>query len=184
MNEKTFQFTSQCTHLSGVDLSLERAENNHALGGAIALVAIGNPLVERDAKAAALLTEFSEPCDKLHVCTFIMDSGFAWLPQILKQHDHLVVLDTIFETLDSHKGWIASSLTPEIIRRGEFVLSASHGLSWLDELQFALLHGKISTSIHFLGISSQISASNWNQLRADFMHVINRLCEHKVLPHA
>lgn len=167
MLEDTLQLTSHCKHLEqGVEsVSTKKVDSELE---AIAIIAIGNPLVEKDSKAARLLAEIQEDCSSSGRCLFSMDSSFAWIKTILRLHDQIVVVDTVSEKLDDFQGWVFSALTPDLLAQPSLAISASHGLSWLDELKFDLLENGRMPSVSFLGISSSISETNWVQMKERF----------------
>lgn len=174
MLEDTLQLTSHCKHLEQAVESVSSKKVDTELE-AIAIIAIGNPLVEKDSKAARLIAETQNEFNKDGICVFSMDSGFAWFKTILRLHDQIVVVDTVSEKLDDFQGWVFSALTPELLARPSLAISASHGLSWLDELKFDLLEKGRMPAASFLGISSTISETNWVQMKDSFRKNLNLL---------
>jgi len=174
MLEDTLQLTSHCKHLEqGVEsVSTTQLETEPE---AVAIIAIGNPLVEKDSKAARLVAEIQRDCDADGLCVFSMDSGFAWFKTILRIHDQIIVVDTVSDNLEDFRGWVFASLTAELLAQPSLAISASHGLSWLDELKFDLLENGRMPAVSFLGISSTISETNWVQMTNSFKKNLNLL---------
>ncbi len=173
MHEHTLQLTSHCKHLDQVGSVLATTLDSES--EAIAIIAIGNPIVEKDSKAARLIAETQRDWNEDGICVFAMDSGFAWFKTLLRLHDQIVVVDTVSENLDDFRGWVFSSLTPELLAQPSLAISATHGLSWLDELKFDLLENGRMPAVSFLGISSSISETNWVQMKESFKKNLNLL---------
>lgn len=169
LDGRTLHFASQCTHLMEGVSSFWDAEVE-AECYSTAVIAIGNPLIEKDVPATRLLTRNDSLCQRLKICTFAMDSGFAWIKQILHQHEKTIVIDTVLENLP--EGWIFTALKQNVLAQNSLAIDSSHGLSWLDELKFELLNDDQLSRIFFLGISADISRANWNALQKNFVNIL------------
>jgi Ni,Fe-hydrogenase maturation factor len=172
MLDNSFQFSSHCKHLQphGIESSVGKLEL-----GSIALIAMGNPLVEKDSKATTLLAEIQSNCCQRQVCTFLLDCGFSWLKPILKFHEKIVVIDTVSEGMNDLNGWVYTALTPEVLSRSDRAMPASHGLSWIDELKFEFSETPRLTEVSFLGISCTIAQENWIEMKGSFLEILHGL---------
>lgn len=169
LDRRTLHFASQCTHLTEGLSGFWDAEVE-AECYSKAVIAIGNPLIEKDTTATRLLTRNATLCQRLKICTFVMDGGFAWIKQILRQHEKTIVIDTVLENLP--EGWIFTDFSQNVLSQNSLAIDSSHGLSWVDELKFDLLDDDQLSRIFFLGISADISRSNWNTLQENFVNIL------------
>ena len=139
MLKEIFELTTSCRHLS---LASPREQPSNAdmlpvlsRPNRIAIVAIGNSLIEEDSAALAIMQKLANRVGYQKYCLFNLDSGFSWLKEILQTHDNIVILDSILDLTGGLDPVVTVPLTRDVIETSGFSIRASHGLSWLDELK-------------------------------------------------
>lgn len=103
--------------------------------GTMAVIAIGNPLKEEDSAAIALIQKLHRSPMNVATCLFSFDSGFAWLKEVVVRHDTVIILDSILDSTGAENGFTVIPLTASVLEHSGFVVRATHGLGWLDELK-------------------------------------------------
>ncbi|MDZ4836946.1 MAG: hypothetical protein SGJ27_24450 [Candidatus Melainabacteria bacterium] len=159
-----FELTTTCGHLSSQGKQPDLCCSETVIHPKkIAIVAFGNPLVEDDSAAIALIRLIQQTEILNKYCLFNFDSGFAWLKEVLLRHDIVVIVDSI---LDSTKiapdGWFTIPLTESVLEHSGFVIRATHGLSWLDEIK--MMEPRQTGNLFFFGIDGpEFKAHNENE---------------------
>lgn len=174
------ELAASCNHVNnfgfGVNDSVQADTSSR--NGRIALVAIGNPLVEADSWAIELIELLKQRSHYSGICFFVLDGNFAWLGEVVKRHDSVIILDSISTTDDSKDGVLTIPLTGDVIERSGFAIRATHGLSWLDEIKLYALDSKLPDRLMFFGIESVASSKNDKDVRLEnSMNELLRLIE-------
>lgn len=171
MLKGAFDLPMNCNHLMP---TLVSAEQHHGSvvktrlpSLKIAIIAIGNPLVEEDSAAIALVEKLHQTHAHDGFCLFHFDSGFAWLKEVLMRHDIVIILDSILDNTQTADGFTAIPLTRSVIHQSGFLIRATHGLGWLDEIKLIDICQK--GELLFFGIDGEkFKTSNENE-RAKFI---------------
>lgn len=159
MLEGLGNLTTSCTHIdpgdSGCSISPASKEPRQtANSNSIALVAVGNSLIQKDCRAASLLTQMEAESD---ICKFFLDGSPAWLREVLNQHAAVIIMDSVEDFQGGTNGTLTVPLTGEVLAKSGFCISSTHGLSWLDEIKFYQLERQLPQHLIFFGIDASLS---------------------------
>jgi len=155
---------SRCAHLDGTG-----GEN---VAGSLALVAIGNPLIESDCAALELLAKFQNKQSAREACIFSFDGNFYNLQSVFKNHNGVIILDSVQST-SSDKTVLIIPLTEDVLSKSGFAVRASHGLSWLDEIKFRAISAPLPNSLVFFGVPPHLSRSNLEEAIVELESLIH-----------
>jgi Ni,Fe-hydrogenase maturation factor len=162
MLPESLDIVTTCVHISHAD-SDEPAEDAMLMSSksnrnahSVAVVALGNPLVDYDGLAIEALRNLVNNCrPDLNFCAFALDTGIFWLQKIISVHDEIILVDTMQGLAEN---FVIVPLTNEIVARSGFQIRATHGLSWMDELKLSALN-RGETSLTFFGINRDLQNS-------------------------
>ncbi|MBZ0189310.1 MAG: hypothetical protein K8F91_23900 [Candidatus Obscuribacterales bacterium] len=125
--------------------------------GQLALVAIGNSLIEKDRAGLSFLSA-AKGAD---ICRIPLGVHTVMIADILKSHNCVVILDALHmeENLeDSAFGHMTIKLDKNVITKNSLKLEFSHGISFMDELRFYFDNESIiEQDLYFFGIASTLS---------------------------
>lgn len=128
----------------------------------IAIIAIGNPLMEEDRAALSLVQRICCSDAGRKYCLFHFDSGFAWLKEVVLSHNSVIIIDSIVDGTNTTDGFVAIPLTRNVLEHSGFVIQATHGLSWLDEVK--MIDKEWTGDLLFFGIAGHLfKAGNENE---------------------
>jgi|AGTN01.1.fsa_nt_gi hypothetical protein len=153
----------RCDHIKHIpeaeESKLCESVAQRVLGDSV-LVGIGNALVLEDTPALRLVKELAKVLPDCF-CTINLEHNFALLPEILKSHRSVYIVDSLL--CDGPAGTIMfMPLTDEVLvnknvdREIDFQFGSTHSISWFDEIKLARLQGLLHDSVTFVGIESSI----------------------------
>lgn len=169
------ELTTNCKHLSPGMAGEEYSRISEAKAGCkptnstpkIAIIAVGNPLRDEDSAALALIPLIRRKIADDRYCTFNFDYGFAWLKQVLVNHDRVIFIDSMLDSAGTPEGILTSVITNEVLDNSGLAIKASHGLSWLDEIK--MIGEELRGNPMFLGIDGHKYQACNKMQRADLL---------------
>ncbi len=183
MLEQLFDLKPSCVHVystSTLEVSSSRADDSSKPSserGRIALVAIGNPLIKEDYGAMLLIQLFRAQEVGSNLCLFSFDSSFAWLGEVLKRHDAVVILDAVSKTADSEARFVTIPLDGPTLARSGFVIRATHGLSWIDEIKLYAIENELPNKLFFFGVSQLDKTDSADRNHLPMLAALNMLID-------
>ncbi|MBX9670439.1 MAG: hypothetical protein K2X93_22755 [Candidatus Obscuribacterales bacterium] len=183
MIEQLFDLKPSCVHVHGTSMlesSRSRADDSSQPSserGQIALVSIGNPLIKEDCDALLLIQLFRAQQVDSDLCLFSLDSSFAWLGKVLKRHNAVVILDVVQKTADPEAHFVTIPLNGPTLARSGFVIRATHGLSWIDEIKLYAIENELPNKLFFFGVSQLDKTDSADRIHLPMLAALNRLIE-------
>ena len=168
--DKDFQALPNCTHLEALKAGNQVDGLALPQRGELALVAIGNPIVENDASALEILKLFRRNIQSDQVCCISLEMSFGWLSHILKSHKSVIILDPIIVDERHTDDFVIVKLEADVISHSGFPIKLSHGLSWLDEVKLVMVEKALPERLLFFGITNPTS-SVYNRSQAFEKHL-------------